>query len=206
MDIKICGLTNVEDARQAHSLGVDYLGFVFAPQSSRYVTVSTAAKIIASLHGNVRAVGVFVNETPARVLAIAEECGLWGVQLHGDEQSDAFEGFSLPIWRAIRVADGLQIPDPCYWKFAQKLVVDAYEPGKYGGTGRLADWAAARQLARVRSVVLAGGLTPEHVAAAVAAVEPDGVDVSSGVEAEPGRKDKEKLKRFVEEARAAGQH
>jgi phosphoribosylanthranilate isomerase len=203
MDIKICGLTHPEDARAARDAGADFYGVVFAAGSPRRVTEAEAAAVVSALGPGARVLGVFVNEAPDRVLAAARACGLWGVQLHGDERPEAFAGFPLPVWRAVRAGGGVCAPDPALWPAAQRLVVDAYEAGRYGGTGRLADWSLARRLARARPVMLAGGLTPEHVATAVAAVGPAGVDVSSGVEREPGRKDPAKMRAFVAQARAA---
>ncbi len=203
MDIKICGLTNLEDARLAVSAGADFIGFVFAENSPRQVTPETVASILAGLSSDVRALGVFVNATPAQVLDVARKCGLWGVQLHGDESASDFKGFPFPLWRAVRAGNGICAPLPAEWPEAERLLVDAYDTARYGGTGRLADWPTARLLARERAVMLAGGLTAEHVATAIAAVGPAGVDVSSGVEAAPGRKDPDKLLAFVEHARAA---
>ncbi len=202
MDIKICGLTNTEDALAAKAAGADFFGVVFAAASPRKISEFIAAEIVGALGQDARVIGVFVNEQPEHVLAVAKRCGLWGAQLHGDEMPDAFLGFPMPVWRAIRAGNNICLPDPAQWPEADRLVVDAYEKERYGGTGRLANWGTAMQLARERRVMLAGGLTPEHVASAIAAVNPAGVDVSSGVEQIPGRKDAALMRAFVAQARA----
>ncbi len=204
VEIKICGLTCFEDARFALAAGADYLGFVFHRGSPRHVTPAAAQAIVARLGGGVRAVGVFVNVTPCEALAVARQCGLWAVQLHGCELPGPFAGYPARLWRSVSFREGRPSPDPSEWK-AARLVVDAFAPGgQYGGTGRIADWAAAAVLARERQVMLAGGLTPENVAAAVAEVRPAGVDVSGGVERSPGRKDQERIRAFIRAVRGPG--
>lgn len=202
IDVKICGLTTLEDARVACDAGADYLGFVFYAKSPRAVAPACVADIIATLDIGARAVGLFVNEAPEKAMAVARECGLGIVQLHGDETAEPFDQFPLPIWRAIRVRDGRAVPAPEAW-LASRYVIDADVSGVYGGTGVKADWEMAAALAESYSVMLAGGLRADNVAAAIARVQPAGVDVSSGVEAEPGRKDHAAVRRFVAAAKAA---
>ena len=202
IEIKICGLTNVEDARAALAAGADYLGFVLYPKSPRAVTAVQLAAIRRRLPAEARAVGVFVNEPVARVLEVVRECRLWAAQIHGDEAAAAFRALPLPLWRAVAFRDGAWQPDPDGWN-ASRLVVDAAVPGEYGGTGSTADWQQAADLVRQWTVMLAGGLTSDNVAAAVTLVRPRGVDVSSGVEAAPGRKDHGKITAFVQAVRAA---
>ncbi len=203
-EIKICGLTCFEDAQAALDAGADYLGFVFHRGSRRHVTPGAAEAIISRFSGGVRAVGVFVNVSPDEALAVAEQCGLWAVQLHGSELPGPFADFPARLWRSVSYRAGRQSPDPAEWA-ADRFVVDASAPrGQYGGTGRVADWAAAAALARARPVMLAGGLSPENVASAIAAVRPVGVDVSGGVECMPGRKDPAKIRAFVRAVRGAG--
>jgi phosphoribosylanthranilate isomerase len=127
---------------------------------------------------------------------------LYAVQIHGDETAGEFRGAGLTVWRAVRLGGGTYRPDPASWP-AERYVVDAAVPGQYGGTGRPADWQAASALARRFPVMLAGGLTPRNVADAVRAVRPVGVDVASGVEIEPGRKDRRKVAAFIGAARQA---
>jgi len=201
-EIKICGLTRIEDARAAFDAGADYLGFVFFSGSKRAVTPAAARTILAGLPAEARAVGVFVNELPARVEQVAREVGLRAVQLHGDEEPSAFRGFSIPIWRAVRWEGGRWAPDPAEWP-AERWLIDACAPGHYGGTGRTADWEAAADWAAERPVFLAGGLTPATVAEAIRRVRPAGVDVSGGVERAPGCKDEMKIRDFIRAARAA---
>lgn len=203
IDIKICGLTNLPDARAALDAGADFLGFVLYAKSPRGISESELRRIVERLPAGARTVGVFVNERPETVARIYSECGLRAVQLHGDEEPDEFAGLNLPVWRAVRVrADGIAAPAPARWP-AERYVADAYAPGVYGGTGKTADWRAAAELATGFPVMLAGGLTPENVGEAVRAVRPNGVDVAGGVESGPGKKDHLKLNAFIAAARKA---
>lgn len=203
VEVKICGLTNRDDALAALEAGADYLGFVIYGGSPRGIAAGDAARILAGIGVPVRAVGVFVNESRANVEQIAGDCGLYAVQLHGDEEADDFVGMPVALWRSVRlenVTDGTLAE----WG-AERLVVDASVPGMYGGTGVAADWSAASRLAERCPVMLAGGLTPENVAEAIGVVRPLGVDTASGVEDRPGRKDLEKLREFVRKAKAEGE-
>jgi len=199
-EIKICGITNVEDARAAVALDVDYLGFIFYPKSPRAVTAEQVKQVLDELGEPCKAVGVFVNSSREEVEATMAQCGLWAAQIHGDEEAAAFAGERVRLWRALKMMPTGPEPDPDAW-MAERYVVDAAVPGAYGGTGVTADWEAARDVARERPVLLAGGLTPENVAVAIRAVMPRGVDVSSGVELRPGKKDHERMKAFVTRAR-----
>ena len=200
--IKICGLTNREDALQAVDCGADALGFVFYPKSPRCVTPEAVAAICADLPPFVTRVGLFVNEAAETMLAVAGECGLDVLQLHGDEMPSACH---LPPYRVIKGVRPASAQDlPGYADFpVSALLVDAAVPGQFGGTGQRADWALARQLAATRRVILAGGLTPDNVAEAVRQVRPYAVDVSSGVESAPGKKDPVKVAEFIRRAREA---
>jgi len=200
IEIKICGLTNSDDATAAAGAGADYLGFVFYPASPRAVTADDVVRILREVAAPVRAVGVFVNESPEAVRRIAEQCSLHAVQIHGDETADLFADFPFRVWRALRVSSGECVPDPADWP-ACRYVVDALVPGLYGGTGVEASWKRAAEIAAVRPVMLAGGLTLENVGEAIRAVRPHGVDVSSGIEAVPGRKDMARLEAFMRRAR-----
>lgn len=201
-EIKICGITRIEDARVAVDAGADYLGFVFYAGSKRAVSPALVQGILAVLPAGVRGVGVFVNESPTTVKQIVEECGLYAAQLHGDESPDDFVGRGFKIWRAVRWESGEWKPDLSDWT-AERWLMDAAVPGVYGGTGQTADWDAAAKLAAVRPCLLAGGLTVETVAGAIRQVRPTGVDVSGGVESGPGRKDAGKIRSFIKAARAA---
>lgn len=199
--VKICGITTPEDAALAIGEGADYIGFVFYPQSPRAVTPEKAAEILDELRPAVRAVGVFVNESPLAVAGIVKACRLAAAQLHGNENAAEFEIARFPVWRAVRLEKGGWRPDAERWK-AERFVMDAATP-VFGGSGERTDWAAAAVFARMHPAFLAGGLTPDNVAEAIRQVSPMGVDVSTGVEARPGRKDPRKVRDFVRNAREA---
>jgi phosphoribosylanthranilate isomerase len=201
VEVKICGLTNVEDARAALDVGADYLGFVLFPKSPRYITVSALAAILDKLPSTTRAVGVFVNEPPSVVERVAIECRLCAAQLHGDELSDEFLHLTVPVWRAVWFRNKAWTPAPAEWR-ADRYVVDAAVKGVYGGAGIAADWKRAAAFAKQHRVMLAGGLTPGNVVKAIRAVQPIGVDVVSGVESKPGKKDLKKVESFIRKAKS----
>ncbi|MBT3194346.1 MAG: phosphoribosylanthranilate isomerase [Verrucomicrobia bacterium] len=196
MNVKICGLTNIADARVARDAGADYFGFIFYAKSPRAVSPEQVAQIVGELGDGARAIGVFVNERPEQIREIVAACGLYAAQVHGDELAEDFAALPLRLWRAMRIEDGVAVPDPAAWS-ADCYVIDAAVPGQYGGTGVTADWHAAARIAQDRPVLLAGGLHPGNVREAIRCVSPMGVDVSSGVELEPGRKDHEAVRRFI---------
>ena len=201
LDVKICGLTNRDDVRQALDDGADYVGFVLYDDSPRGIKASAMLKILDGVLRPCRAVGVFVNEPRAVVEQVASDAGLFAVQVHGDEAPEDFVGLSVPVWRAVRLtADGAG-PAVAAWA-AERFVVDAAVPGRYGGTGRTADWSAAASFARECTTMLAGGLTPGNVAEAIRAVRPHGVDTASGVEERPGKKDARAVREFIRAVRA----
>jgi phosphoribosylanthranilate isomerase len=197
--IKICGITNIEDARTAAELGADALGFVFA-DSPRRITTYQARAIIRELPPFVAPVGVFAGQTPYEVNDIARQAGLAAVQLHGAEPVDYAVVIEYPVIKRIAVAEGETIVD--FQARADGFPAAAYllDPG--GGSGRVFDWRAARGFRGI--LILAGGLQPENVAAAIELVRPYGVDACSGLESEPGRKNRIKMKRFIEEVRSCG--
>jgi len=197
---KVCGITSAEDAAAAAAAGADALGFVLWPGSPRAVTLEQAAAIVADLPAGVWRVGVFVDATPQDLAAAADRLALDFVQLHGDESPQACAAAPRPVWKALRLAPGT--PPEAAQQLAAAypeatLLIDAKVAGAYGGTGEEADWSVAAQLASTRRVVLAGGLRAGNVAAAVARVRPWAVDVSSGVESAPGRKDVDKINAFA---------
>lgn len=210
MMIKICGVRTRDHALTAVEAGADMLGLVFAPSRRQIsledaASIADAARVAASDRGRAIAlIGVFVNETVDRIRDIARSCGLDGVQLSGDESvAYADELALLTVIKAIRFDDTVQERAWLMHDWSHvRLLVDARVPGSYGGAGVVADWGRAAELARWRPVILAGGLTPENVADAVARVRPWGVDVSSGVESN-GVKDHEKIRAFIAAARAA---
>jgi phosphoribosylanthranilate isomerase len=207
MLIKICGLRTVEHALAAARAGADMLGLVFAA-SRRRVSLAEAAAIAAAVRAlgprRPLLVGLFVNEPPAAVAAVAAPVGLDLAQLSGDEPADDIGALPMPLIKAVRM-DGSAREATWAARAGERLtlLVDAHVPGAYGGTGVAADWGKAAALAARAPVILAGGLTPENVGAAIAAVRPRGVDVSSGVETD-GTKDIAKIEAFVRAARAAG--
>lgn len=204
MRIKICGITNREDAWTALDAGADALGFVFYAKSPRAVTPAVARTIIRDLPPFVVTVGVFVNEDPAIVRDAMDQCGLALAQLHGDETPAYCESLGRPVVKAIRVKDRgafLALAEYQGRAGVRGFLLDAFSEEAYGGTGRLSDWQLAAEAAKTASIVLAGGLTVENVADAVKAVRPYGIDVSSGVESAPGRKDASKVAAFIRAAR-----
>lgn len=216
--VKICGLTHLADAEAAVRAGADLLGFICYPPSPRYLPPEAIAAILADLRpllaevaqrdGRcVRTVGVFVDEAPATVAHVLETTGLDLAQLHGGEPPAALVALAGRGFKALRPTHRLEAEAEAEWYAGlgpadgPDLLVDAFHPQAYGGTGRRADWEAAAALAARYRLLLAGGLTPANVAAAVACVRPWGVDVSSGVERTPGRKDHAALAAFVAAAK-----
>lgn len=203
LDVKICGITSLEDARAACSAGADFLGFVFYERSPRAVTAEHVRTLLEALDAPVRSVGVFVNASCEEVCETVHFCGLDVVQLHGDESPEAFASMPCPVWRAVafRGKEGW-CPPPSLWS-VQRYVVDAPSSDAYGGTGRAADWEQACRLADAYPVMLAGGLRADNVALAIQKVRPMGVDVSSGVESKPGVKSHDAIRAFVQSVRQA---
>jgi phosphoribosylanthranilate isomerase len=199
--IKICGITNQEDALMAVEAGADALGFVFFQGSPRYISPKQAADIIRSLPPFVHAVGLFVNEKPETVNAIADQCGLDLVQLHGDETPGYCDAIKRRIIKAFRVKDASSLDEMMNYRVAASLL-DAWSPAARGGTGTTFNWEIAAKAAALNTIILAGGLTPENVAEAIAMVNPYAVDVSSGVESSPGKKDAGLVTSFIRATRS----
>lgn len=197
--IKICGITNLEDALQAVACGADALGFVFFEKSPRCVSPEQAREIISRLPPLVTTVGLFVNEDPQTIRDTAEFCQLDRVQLHGDESPDDCVLPPLKVIKALRVKDAASLTQAD--EYPVDLLLDAWSDQVYGGSGHCFDWQLARELAARRPIILAGGLRPDNVAEAVATIKPYAVDVSSGVELSPGRKDHEKVAEFIRRVR-----
>lgn len=198
MLVKICGITREEDAALAVELGASAIGFIFWPKSGRYLDPARARAIVRTLPPFVTPVGVFVNEPAAAMNAVAAQAGLGVVQLHGDETPDLLDHLDLPAMKAV---GRIEADTATRWPARVRLLVDADDRVQRGGTGQRADWAAAASLARQRPVVLAGGITPENVAEAMATVRPFGIDVSSGVEDAPGIKSPDRLRALFEALR-----
>lgn len=206
LKIKICGITNLEDALAAVQAGADALGFVFHQASPRCVDAETVRGIVAQLPPFVLAIGVFVKEDARKVRDRMDHCGLGLAQLHGEESAAYCETLGRPVLKAIRLRDRgslLALAEYTGRARVRGVVVDAFSEKAYGGTGTVTDWALAAEAARAAQVLLAGGLTPENVGQAVRAVQPYGVDVSSGVEAYPGKKDPARIREFVRAAKLA---
>jgi phosphoribosylanthranilate isomerase len=191
--VKICGITRKGDARLAVALGADAVGFVFWARSPRAVTADRARAIAAALPPFVTRVGVFVNEAPPTIARIAAAVRLDAVQLHGDEGIDDYAALGVRLIKVVTLEDDAALEAGRRLPPAITPLVDAVDRERRGGTGRPADWPRAAALAAARPTVLAGGLTPENVARAVRDVRPWAVDVSSGVEIEPGVKSRERL-------------
>lgn len=195
--IKICGITNLEDALLAADLGADALGFIFYPKSPRKVAPAAAREIIAQLPPFVAAVGVFVDEDAAAVRDLAARVGLDWVQLHGQESPDYCRSLGRRVIKGFRIQDEHSLSAlAAYRGAAQALLLDTYKKGQIGGTGETFNWALAREARKFGPIILAGGLNPDNVARAIETAQPQAVDVASGVETAPGKKDPEKLERF----------
>jgi phosphoribosylanthranilate isomerase len=195
--VKICGITNLEDALMAAEAGADALGFVFFQGSPRYISPEQAAAIVRRLPPFVQTVGLFVNEELATVNLVADRCGLDVIQLHGEETSDYCSAVKRRVIKAFRVKNAAVLDDMANYRVAGCLL-DAWSPAAHGGTGTTFNWEiATRAVAFSNSIILAGGLTPENVARAISAVKPYAVDVSSGVESSPGKKDAGLVNRFI---------
>ncbi len=202
--VKICGITNLEDALAATELGADALGFVFAP-SPRRIEVSEAGGIIAQLPPFVTTVGLFVNEARLRVRETLKRCRLNAVQFHGDESPHVCEEFMpvVKVIKAFRIKDEESLKQIGQYSVSACLF-DAWVENKPGGTGKTFDWnlaAAAKDFGL--TLILSGGLNPDNVARAIKKVEPYAVDVSSGVESTPGKKDYKLMKEFIQTAKGS---
>ena len=199
--IKICGMTNVEDAMEAASLGVDAMGFIFAP-SPRRVEASGVREMIRHLPPSVLKVGVFVNEALPEVQRIVDYCGLNMVQFHGQETPEYCRQVPLPVIRAVRVKNSESLQEMERYPFAS-ILLDAWSPQKAGGTGKPFCWELALEACPKRNFILSGGLNPMNVYQAIRKVRPSGVDVCSGVEKTAGKKDGARMREFIKEVQKA---
>lgn len=209
--IKICGITNFDDALLAQELGADALGFIFFARSPRAVLPRRAAEIIAQLAPFISKVGVFVDEEEDMILEVASRCRLNALQLHGQESpsycSD-LKGRGFKIIKAIRIGESSQGQLPHLLKNYQNVdafLLDTYHPQKKGGTGLAFDWRLAEGLVTDRPVILSGGLNEDNVLEAIMRLRPYAVDVSSGLERQSGKKDEKKMREFFEQVRKADQ-
>jgi phosphoribosylanthranilate isomerase len=200
--VKICGVTSAEDAELAASLGATAVGMVFWSGSPRAVDVERAKLIALALPTFVTAVGVFVDQSVDEVSAIADAVKLDAIQLHGHENASDYAALGRRLIKSVAVRDRSAEAEADRVPARATVLLDAHDPLRHGGTGQLIDWTVAATIARRRPVILSGGLTPETVDAAVRAVRPYAIDVSSGVESSPGRKDPTKLRAFFAALRA----
>ena len=202
--VKVCGITSFEDAQAAVNAGADWLGFNFYPGSPRFILPAKARRIIEQLPRRIKGVGVFVNEgAPETVMKIAEEAGVAAVQLHGDESVDYCQALrDLFVIKALRTSSDFR-PEQAARYGTNAILLDAFvREAARGGTGETCDWPLARRTCElIPQLFLAGGLTPDNVAEAIAAVHPHAVDVCSGVESAPGCKDEGRMRRFIAAAR-----
>ena len=204
--VKICGLTDLEDAAEAAKAGADYLGFILYPKSPRYIPLEKAAEIIGNLPAgvDVKKVAVVVNEPPERLIELFDY-GFDLIQLHGDETPDILD--YLPPEQVIKVFRVKDSFDPNLlkgWEGVYGFLLDTYKKGAYGGTGETFNWSIAKKLVEEgHKIFLSGGLNPENVQRAVCDVKPYAVDVSSGVELQKGKKDLKKLREFVKRAKSS---
>ncbi len=209
--VKICGITNLDDALVATDAGADLLGFIFYAKSPRYIAPARAREIVAAVHARGHAtqfVGIFVNESLEHIRATTKLAQLAFAQLHGDESVELVRALSPRVYKALRPRDveSAHAQIETYRDAVQgntpAFLLDAFDEKQFGGTGIRADWELAANLAREFPLLLAGGLTPENVADAIRHVQPWGVDVSSGVERTPGMKDFFKVQQFIRAAKS----
>jgi phosphoribosylanthranilate isomerase len=207
MRVKICGVKSLEAIQAAADAGATMIGYNFYPPSSRYIDPEACRMLqdkVKAAGIEIAAVGVFVNESRDHLEAITSLCGLDYAQISGDESGEFTHSLSVPWFRAIRPRSAVEAADQArafvrseQVAAAPQLLVDAYRPGVYGGSGHTSDWGLAASLASQFRILLAGGLGPENVSQAIQEVQPWGVDVASGVESEPGKKNIQKIQDFI---------
>ncbi len=202
--IKVCGITNSDDAHAAVELGADALGFIFVPDTPRYVEPQIVERIISELPPFITTVGVFADAPSEIVSETIQLCGLNVAQLHGSETPDYCNTIAtrcrVPVIKAFRIKDRHSLSPIPEYKVSAYLL-DTYVKGKKGGTGEIFNWDLAKEAKEYGRIIIAGGLTPENVAQAIRHVEPYAVDVGSGVESSPGKKDHSKVRAFIENIR-----
>ena len=198
--VKVCGITNLEDAWTAIEAGTDALGFVFVPNTPRYIKPDDAKAIMRQIPPLVTTIGLFVNAGGTQIRDVAKKCRLDAIQLHGNESPELCHSLNLRIIKAFRIKESE--PLNILSKFqVDAYLLDTYVKGKLGGTGKTFDWNLACRAKKYGQIILAGGLNPSNVSTAINQVKPYAVDVSSGVEAEPGRKDPKKVRDFIRTVR-----
>jgi phosphoribosylanthranilate isomerase len=200
--VKICGITNLEDARLAVEAGADALGFIFVEGTPRYVAPARAQAIIRELPPFITPVGVFWDHPPGHVKAVAEASGLLALQFHGDEPPEALRDFPLPVIKTVKLASAADLAQLDAYQVAAFLL-DSPARWSEGEAREPIQWELAREAGAKRPIILGAGLTPDNVAMAISIARPYGVDVNSGVEVRPGKKDPGKLRRFIAGAKGA---
>jgi phosphoribosylanthranilate isomerase len=203
--VKICGITNAADAQAAAEAGANLIGLNFYAKSPRFLLEGPAAQVRAAVPKGIETVGIFVNTPPQEVLRICRSLHLDAAQLHGDESPEAVSEVAraVPVFKAFHVNSDFAAAALDEYSQASAFLLDAARAGQYGGTGHTIDWSLARRAAASHRIILAGGLKPENVAAAIRIVRPYGVDVASGVESKPGKKDHARVREFVAAVRRA---
>jgi phosphoribosylanthranilate isomerase len=198
--LKVCGITSHDDALAAITAGAEYLGLNFYRKSPRYIAPAEARTIIHQLPGEIVTVGIFVNESdPENVIEILKTSGSQLAQLHGDEDAGYCAAVGAErVIKALRIGDGFDVRQVLNYP-AAAILLDAFDKNLYGGTGKTANWEIAREAAMLTKIFLAGGLSPENIVEAIRGVAPFAVDVNSGVESAPGKKDPAKLRKLKEE-------
>jgi phosphoribosylanthranilate isomerase len=199
--VKICGVTSCDDARVAVEAGADMIGLIFYPPSPRYVTPAQACTIVESLPASVPAVGVFVNASLATITHTARESGVQMVQLHGTESPDLCQQLPWRVVKTFRFTADIR-PEMMRPYQVEAFLIEGFHADLYGGGGARADWQRVAELHTYGRIILAGGLTPENVQEAICVARPYAVDVSSGVEATPGKKDWDRVRTFIRNAKA----
>lgn len=203
--VKICGITNLDDALTCLDAGADALGFIFVEGTPRYVTPDQVAAIVRRLPPFVTPVGIFWDHPAGHVKAVAEACGLRALQFHGEERAEDLTGYALPVIKTIKVGREADLARMApYRGQVAAFLLDSAARWSEGEPRPPIEWELARQAAGVGPIVLSAGLTPDNVARAIGIARPYAVDVNSGVETRPGRKDPDRVRRFVAEARRAG--
>jgi phosphoribosylanthranilate isomerase len=200
--VKICGVTSLADVALCVAAGADAIGLNFAPRSPRFLTLEAAQALVAAIPPHVLSVGVFVDADLEQLLHYKKVLPLGCLQLHGDEAPELLAQLLPHAYKGLRVRGADVVAEAARYA-GEHVLLDAYVPGAHGGTGARFDWNLARELGRLRKVTLAGGLTPDNVAEAIAIAQPYCVDVASGVESAPGRKDPQLVAAFVRAAKAA---
>jgi phosphoribosylanthranilate isomerase len=198
--IKICGITNTDDALTAIKYGADALGFIFYKKSPRYISPEQTASIVQKLPQHITKIGVFVDSPRREIETILRTSSLSAIQLHGDQHPEDCTGYDVAVIKAFRVGEGFETSQLGLFD-VQAILLDTLRPGKAGGTGETFDWNVAIQAKHYGKLLLSGGLNPKNIEDAIRFVRPYGVDVSSGVEKYPGKKDHTKLREFIIKAK-----